>query len=62
MLATFLLALRGTIYLYQGQEIGLTHPENWNIDDYKDVETQNYYRTLGLLESNLSRLIWLMHR
>lgn len=44
MLGTFLLSMRGTIYLYQGQELGVPHPENWKIEDYKDVETQQYYQ------------------
>ncbi|OXV11611.1 hypothetical protein Egran_00628 [Elaphomyces granulatus] len=44
MLATFLLALRGTIFLYQGQELGIPHPDNWKIEDYKDVETLNEYK------------------
>lgn len=44
MLVTFLLSLRGTPFLYQGQELGLPHPENWSIEDYKDVETQKYYK------------------
>jgi glycosidase len=48
MLATFLLALRGTIFLYQGQELGISHPENWKIEDYKDVETLKYYERFVL--------------
>lgn len=48
MLATFLLALRGTIFLYQGQELGIPHPDNWKIEDYKDVETLKYYERFVL--------------
>lgn len=44
MLATFLLSLRGTPFLYQGQELGVPHPQNWSLEDYKDVETQRYYK------------------
>ena len=43
MLATILLALRGTVFLYQGQELGTPHPQNWKIEDYNDVETHNHY-------------------
>lgn len=43
MIATLLLSLRGTVYVYQGQELGMTHPEDWSIEDYDDVETQMYY-------------------
>ena len=44
MLATILLALRGTVFLYQGQELGTPHPQNWKIEDYDDVETQEFYK------------------
>jgi glycosidase len=44
MLGTFLLSLRGTIYIYQGQEMGMPHPDDWKLEDYKDVETQRYYK------------------
>ncbi|KAJ5666782.1 hypothetical protein N7462_011191 [Penicillium macrosclerotiorum] len=43
MCATILLALRGTVFLYQGQELGTPHPQNWKIEDYPDLETQNWY-------------------
>ncbi|KAH8846808.1 hypothetical protein MCOR02_011522 [Pyricularia oryzae] len=37
--------LTGTLFLYQGQEIGMTNmPENWSIDEYKDVESQGFYK------------------
>jgi hypothetical protein len=39
-----MLKLAGTIYLYQGQEIAMTHPKGWKIEDYKDIETRNFYR------------------
>lgn len=44
MLATILFALRGTVFVYQGQELGTPHPQNWKIEDYQDLETQNYYK------------------
>ncbi|KAG6332404.1 hypothetical protein ID866_6683 [Astraeus odoratus] len=34
----------GTLYVYQGQELGLKNfPRTWGIEEYKDVATQNYY-------------------
>ncbi|KAJ9284320.1 CAZyme family GH13 [Paecilomyces variotii] len=45
MLATFLLTLRGTPFLYQGQELGFPHPQKWKIEDYPDLETQAYYKS-----------------
>ncbi|KAH8705076.1 putative alpha-glucosidase/alpha-amylase [Talaromyces proteolyticus] len=44
MLATLLFSLRGTIFIYQGQELGMSHPQSWSIEDYQDVETINWYQ------------------
>ncbi|MBT2655926.1 alpha-glucosidase [Bacillus sp. ISL-18] len=44
MLATFLLTLEGTPYIYQGEEIGMTNPQFQSIQDYRDIETINYYQ------------------
>lgn len=41
MLATLLLTLQGTPYLFQGEEIGMTNVRFPNIEDYRDVETLN---------------------
>lgn len=35
--------LRGNLYLYQGEEIGMTNAGFMNINEYCDVETLNYY-------------------
>ncbi|KAF5025506.1 hypothetical protein F66182_2411 [Fusarium sp. NRRL 66182] len=44
MLAVYLGTLSGTLFLLQGQEIGMANaPESWTIDDYIDVEGLNYY-------------------
>ncbi|GIO62773.1 glycoside hydrolase family 13 protein [Paenibacillus cineris] len=43
MLATFMLTLEGTPYIYQGEEIGMTNAAFDQIGDYRDVETLNYY-------------------
>ncbi|KOR89823.1 glycoside hydrolase family 13 protein [Paenibacillus solani] len=43
MLATFMLTLEGTPYIYQGEEIGMTNVAFETIGDYRDVETLNYY-------------------
>lgn len=44
MLATFLHMLKGTPYIYQGEEIGMTNVRFDSIDEYKDIETLNMYR------------------
>lgn len=43
LLATLLLSLRGTVYIYQGEEIGMTNVAFSSIEDYNDIETLNAY-------------------
>jgi oligo-1,6-glucosidase len=44
MLALWLMGQTGTVFLYQGQEIGMINaPMEWNMDEYKDVESRNYW-------------------
>ncbi len=44
MLAVFQCSLSGTQYVYQGQEIGMVNaPEEWGVEEYKDVDSTNYY-------------------
>ena len=35
------MTLRGTPYIYQGDEIGMTNISHPSIDDYNDVESLN---------------------
>ncbi|WP_156761406.1 alpha-glucosidase [Microbacterium karelineae] len=44
-LATVLHLQRGTPYVYQGEELGMTNVPFADIGDYRDVETLNHYRT-----------------
>lgn len=44
MLATLLHTLPGTPYIYQGEEIGMTNVIFQSIDDYRDIETLNWYQ------------------
>lgn len=46
MLATALHLMWGTPYIYQGEEIGMTNAYFEKIEDYRDVESANYYRIL----------------
>lgn len=46
MLATVMHLLRGTPYIYQGEEIGMIDPNYDDIKDYVDVETLNAYKEL----------------
>jgi len=43
MLATFLMTLKGTLYIYQGQELGMTNVQFSSIQDYRDVESHNFW-------------------
>ena len=44
-LATALHLHRGTPYVYQGDEIGMTNAGFTRIDEYRDIETLNFYRS-----------------
>ncbi|WP_239724095.1 alpha,alpha-phosphotrehalase [Mammaliicoccus sp. A-M4] len=46
MLAISLHMLQGTPYIYQGEEIGMTNPKFTSINQYRDIETLNAYRSL----------------
>jgi oligo-1,6-glucosidase len=43
MLATLLHTLQGTPFIYQGEEIGMTNVQFGSIDEYRDIETLNWY-------------------
>ncbi len=43
MLATTLHLMKGTPYIYQGEEIAMTNVAFPSIDDYQDIETRNFY-------------------
>ncbi|EPR4992617.1 glycoside hydrolase family 13 protein [Vibrio navarrensis] len=44
MLATALHFLKGTPYIYQGEEIGMTNVAFDSLQQYKDIETLNFYQ------------------
>ena len=44
MLATLNLTLKGTPFIYQGQEIGMTNGDFKSLDEYQDVETHRIYQ------------------
>ncbi len=46
MLAALIHLMRGTPYIYQGEEIGMTNAGYTDISQYQDVESTNYYRIL----------------
>ena len=44
MFATLLHGMKGTPFIYQGEEIGMTNIKFDDISDYKDIETLNMYK------------------
>lgn len=46
MLAASIHLMRGTPYIYQGEELGMTNPHYTSIEQYRDVESLNYYEIL----------------
>ncbi|HWR24551.1 MAG TPA: alpha-glucosidase [Feifaniaceae bacterium] len=49
LLLTLLMTLRGTPFLYQGQEIGMTNFDFASMDDIRDVESHNVNRLAAKL-------------
>ena len=43
LLATVLHLHRGTPYVYQGEELGMTNAPFASIDDFRDIESLNHY-------------------
>ncbi|KAI5919155.1 glycoside hydrolase family 13 protein [Camillea tinctor] len=61
-LALWQATLTGTLFLYQGQEIGMTNmPAAWGIDEYKDVESRSFYAEAQASEDASSALEKTMH-
>lgn len=44
MFATLLHGMKGTPYIYQGEELGMTNVSFESLEDYKDIESINMYK------------------
>lgn len=44
LLATMVMTLKGTPYIYMGEEIGMTNANNFKLEDYRDIESVNYIK------------------
>ena len=65
MLGTIIHCLRGTPYVYQGEELGMTNTDFTDISQFKDVESLNHYQILqdkGLSASDALRIIQIHSR
>lgn len=65
MLAASIHCLRGTPYIYQGEELGMTNAGFTDISQYKDVESLNHFRILqekGLSQENAYQILQIHSR
>ena len=65
MLGTVIHMLRGTPYIYQGEELGMTNAGFTDISQYRDVESINHFRILqekGLTEPDAYRILQIHSR
>ncbi|QWU18283.1 alpha-glucosidase [Paenibacillus sophorae] len=65
MLATLLHGMKGTPYIYQGEEIGMTNAAFESIEDYMDIETQNIYKerkAAGFREEDIMESLYMKAR
>lgn len=47
LIASWIGSMSGTMFVYQGQEIGMVNiPPSWGPEEYKDVESSNYYQEM----------------
>jgi len=62
MLATLLHTLPGTLYIYQGEEIGMTNVAFDTIEDYRDIETLNFYCEMTKKSLPKEKIMEAIHR
>ncbi len=58
-LAILLMGLKGTVFLYQGQEIGMTNFDFDSMDELRDIESHNIWK-IGKRLRLPERLLWKM--
>lgn len=61
LLATLLLTMRGTVYMYQGDEIGMTNVAYPSIDNYNDVETLNAWKEAKKNGQDMGAFLKIVH-
>jgi oligo-1,6-glucosidase len=60
-LGLLLHTLRGTTYIYQGDEIGMTNVAFPTIEDYRDIETHNVFQEVKKNNGDLDALMKQIH-
>jgi len=61
LLVTLLMSLRGTPYVYQGDEIGMTNVAHPSIDLYDDVETRNAWKAAEAAGKDMGQFLKAVH-
>ena len=62
LMSLMLLSMRGTPYVYQGDEIGMTNVAFHSFDDYRDIETLNLVKDETISGEEKNRLLAAVHR
>lgn len=62
LLALLLFSMRGTVYVYQGDEIGMTNVAYPDISYYNDVETLNSWKAAEAENKDMNRYLKLVHK
>ncbi|EHY60661.1 Alpha-glucosidase [Exophiala dermatitidis] len=53
MLAVLMCCLTGTLFIYQGQEIGMyNHPGHWTAEELRDIDSLNAYNDVAVRHNN----------
>ena len=53
LLALMQTTLSGTLYVYQGEELGMRNfPKSWDVEEYKDIEAINFWKKSKELYGN----------
>ncbi len=53
-IATLILTLKGTPFIFQGQEIGTTNSKYSNLNEINDIETINWYKKIVKIDKKLT--------
>lgn len=61
LIVTLLMSLKGTPYVYQGDEIGMTNVAHPSIDLYEDVETRNAWKAAKAAGKNMDQFLKAVH-
>ncbi|MGK7388840.1 MAG: alpha-glucosidase [Candidatus Cyclobacteriaceae bacterium M2_1C_046] len=62
MLSVLLMTMRGTVFVYQGDEIGMTNIQYDTIEDYNDIETVNAWQVADAEGKDLAEFLAIVHK